>query len=222
MQVMQTMHTLPTTEFLTARQVQEMLRVDSSTIYRMAGDGRLPAIKVGNQWRFPADGIRRLLDQPIGGEVAPNCGVEVRRAHAILDVAAERLGVMMVVADLDGRPVTPVVNPSPWYADRADDPDVVADCVAEWKALGDDLDLAPRLKLGKFGFECARAFVRSGSSLVAMLLAGGVAPAGTDDPAFHQLDDGGRRHLLEAMPVVAELVHRCAVLPTLPDERNRS
>jgi excisionase family DNA binding protein len=34
---------------LTAQQVQDLLDVDASTIYRMAGDGRLPAVRIGRQ-----------------------------------------------------------------------------------------------------------------------------------------------------------------------------
>src|SRR5674476_1186761 len=46
---------------LTARQVQTMFGVDRSTVYRMAEDGRLPAIKIGRQWRFRPEEIERLL-----------------------------------------------------------------------------------------------------------------------------------------------------------------
>jgi excisionase family DNA binding protein len=50
-----------TQELLTASELQHLFDLDRSTIYRMAGDGRLPAVKIGRQWRFPADAIRRLL-----------------------------------------------------------------------------------------------------------------------------------------------------------------
>ena len=70
---MQNMHTgtLPKMQkgapnLLTAQQVQQMLEVDRSTIYRMAEDGRLPAIKVGRQWRFPAESIAELLTRRAG------------------------------------------------------------------------------------------------------------------------------------------------------------
>ena len=46
---------------LTARQVQTMFGVDRSTVYRMAEDGRLPALKIGRQWRFRPEEIERLL-----------------------------------------------------------------------------------------------------------------------------------------------------------------
>ena len=48
-------------DLLTAKQVQNTLHVDATTIYRMAADGRLPAVKVGRQWRFPAEGVQALL-----------------------------------------------------------------------------------------------------------------------------------------------------------------
>ena len=43
------------TEMLTAKDMQTLLQVDRSTIYRMAEAGQLPAVKVGKQWRFPGD-----------------------------------------------------------------------------------------------------------------------------------------------------------------------
>ena len=49
------------TDLLTTSQVQDKLRVDRTTIYRMVEDGRLPAIRVGKQWRFQEDAIERWL-----------------------------------------------------------------------------------------------------------------------------------------------------------------
>ena len=210
---MQTM----TTDLLTARQVQEMFRVDKSTVYRMAGDGRLPAIKVGKQWRFPADAIEEI----VGSRVEPLPGgmtVDVGPAEAVIDVMAERLGVMMMVADLEGHPLTRISNPCEWFREHADDPDVIRRCAEEWKALGDDIDLSPRLQRGQFGFECARAFIRHDASLVGMVLAGGIAPRGIDSPVLHRLDEAGRTRLLETLPMVAALIGRCALTST--DELN--
>ncbi len=48
-------------ELLTARQVQEILKVDRITIYRMLSDGRLKGVKIGQQWRFHARELNRLL-----------------------------------------------------------------------------------------------------------------------------------------------------------------
>ena len=45
---------------LTTRQVQDRLKVDRITIYRMLQDGRLRGVKIGQQWRFPEKEIERL------------------------------------------------------------------------------------------------------------------------------------------------------------------
>jgi len=43
---------------LTAEQVARYLRVDKFTVYRLITQKKIPAFKVGNQWRFK----RKLLD----------------------------------------------------------------------------------------------------------------------------------------------------------------
>lgn len=43
---------------LTAEQVARYLRVDKFTVYRLVAQKKIPAFKVGNQWRFK----RELLD----------------------------------------------------------------------------------------------------------------------------------------------------------------
>ncbi len=53
-------------DMLTAKDVQDLLQVDRSTVYRMAEAGRLPAIKVGKQWRFPAAQIEEWMTTQMG------------------------------------------------------------------------------------------------------------------------------------------------------------
>ncbi|TMA94661.1 MAG: helix-turn-helix domain-containing protein [Deltaproteobacteria bacterium] len=43
---------------LTAEQVARYLRVDKFTVYRLITQKKIPAFKVGNQWRFK----KKLLD----------------------------------------------------------------------------------------------------------------------------------------------------------------
>jgi excisionase family DNA binding protein len=43
---------------LTAEQVARYLRVDKFTVYRLIAQKKIPAFKVGNQWRFKQE----LLD----------------------------------------------------------------------------------------------------------------------------------------------------------------
>jgi excisionase family DNA binding protein len=186
---------------LTARQVQEILHVDRSTVYRMAESGRLPAIRVGGQWRFPAQRIQELA---VPAPTAP----DRRVAQVAVDIAADLLGVMMVVTDMDGRPVTRIANPCAPFIDRAGDPGLLRQCVAEWRRLADEVSLEPRFRLGEVGFECARVFVRSGRQLTGMVLAGGVAPIGVTDSDLYTLTDGDRDRVLRALPRIATAISR--------------
>lgn len=195
---------------LTARQVQRMLGVDRSTIYRMAQDGRLPSIRVGRQLRFPADQIAQLMEagpakrEPEGTELAAG----------VLTVAAELLGVSLVLTDMAGQPLTPIMNPPQWLLESADRPDVLPECFAEWGGLAQDRDLTPQWRTGPLGFDCARAFTREGSSLTGMVVAGGVAPEGAERPLLHQLSEAERGRVLAALPIVAAAIAH-------PDEGRR-
>lgn len=204
---------------LTARDLQDLLDVDKSTVYRMAGDGRLPAIKVGRQWRFPADSIEAMFGGAIAG-AAPSegrsPGLDLAVCAEIVDLVAASLGVMMVVTDVVGAPLTPIARPVPRLAGR--EPGILEECVSEWRALADDPDLVPRFRVGPLGFECARAFVRSGPSLVGMVLAGGIAAADDDAADLYRLDADRRRLVLDLLPRTAALIARVAVLS---DRRTR-
>jgi excisionase family DNA binding protein len=198
----------PATALLTAVQVGDLLGIDQSTVYRMAADGRLSAVKVGRQWRFPAGAVQDLLG---GSREGPLSGADRSRrdlpdvgaAAAATTVAAELLGLMMVVTDMQGRPLTPVANPCPRFALLADDRDAIQACATEWRALADELDLQPHFRPGAVGFECARAHIRRGDRLVGMVLAGGLAPEGEDDPDLYHLDAEARAAVLAALPRVA-------------------
>jgi len=194
---------------LTARQVQTMFGVDRSTVYRMAEDGRLPAIKIGRQWRFRPEEIERLLVASPGAAILNGTPPALpASAAAVVEIAADLLGVMMVATDMHGRPLTGVANPSRWFAARADDPASFADCVAEWKMLADEPDFEPQFRTGQLGFQCARAYIRSGTSLVGMVLAGGVAPPDKDSDELYNLDATQRGRVLAALPKVAAALTR--------------
>lgn len=169
-------------EFLTTRQVLDLIKVDKSTVYRMAEGGRIPAVKVGRQWRFPADQIREWLNgsqdvrgpEPVAPDAKLAVDIPVGALSSLLEVFSGLLGVMMVVTDMEGRPVTPVANPCGLMRAIGDDPDVVERCVQTWTAdEGNDLTL--QYIPTALGFECIHGYLRSGDRLLGMVLAGGVA-----------------------------------------------
>ena len=199
---------------LTAEQLGRALGVDRSTVYRMAEDGRLPAAKVGRQWRFRADEVARLLDLPTPlrprTDPSPPALPPAAIVQPLLDVVAPLLGVMIVITDMTGRPVTAVANPCPWFAERIDDAELLATCTEEWRELADDLHLEPHWRTGALGFDCARAFIRRGPRLTGMVLAGGVASNDDDHPELYHLDAAHRARVLTNLPVIAAAVSRLA------------
>ncbi len=46
---------------MTLEEVARYLRINKSTVYRMARDGTLPAWKLGNVWRFKKEAIERWI-----------------------------------------------------------------------------------------------------------------------------------------------------------------
>ena len=178
------------TEMLTAKEMQDLLQVDRSTIYRMAEAGQLPAVKVGKQWRFPGDQVEGWLKSQTTASspamasqpdvYAPNgdygSTLPLDCVQLIQDAFAEVLGVMLVVTDLDGQPITQVSNPFPLYDLLAKTENGHAICQESWRELGQAPALEPRFKPGFGGLLCARALVRLGNELKAMVVVFGVAP----------------------------------------------
>jgi excisionase family DNA binding protein len=60
-------------QLLTLEQVADYLNVDKFTVYRLLNQKKLPAFKVGNQWRFK----RRMIE----AWLMKNSNVEPRRSH---------------------------------------------------------------------------------------------------------------------------------------------
>ena len=50
-------------EFLTAEEVAEYLRLPLSTVYKLVQDKRLPGFKVGKHWRFRKDSFEKWIKE---------------------------------------------------------------------------------------------------------------------------------------------------------------
>jgi excisionase family DNA binding protein len=47
--------------FMTTKEVARYLRVDQYTIYRLVSQKKIPAFKIGNQWRFKRSILEKWL-----------------------------------------------------------------------------------------------------------------------------------------------------------------
>ena len=50
-------------KLMTLGEVADYLRLSKDTVYRMASTGKLPASKVGSQWRFRREDVDQWLEK---------------------------------------------------------------------------------------------------------------------------------------------------------------
>ncbi|MFA5867774.1 MAG: helix-turn-helix domain-containing protein [Actinomycetota bacterium] len=60
---------------MTVNELAKYLRLHEQTVYKMAKDGRLPAYKVGNRWRFKKDMIDSWLRDQRGADLLEPVGL---------------------------------------------------------------------------------------------------------------------------------------------------
>jgi len=48
---------------MTLEEVADFLRLSKDTVYRMANTGKIPASKVGNQWRFRKGDVEQWIEE---------------------------------------------------------------------------------------------------------------------------------------------------------------
>lgn len=182
-------------DLLTTRQVQKILRVDRTTIYRMVESGQLPGIRVGKQWRFAQADLEHWLQtqsaQP-GNNISPkptpsqatplpwgpadNDLLPLPYVQMLQDTFAEVLGVTIVVTDMAGHPLTHVSNSCGLYAFVLRDDEAITRCILDWQRLAGRIPLEPKFSPNDLGVLCARGLIRVGNELKGMVFVGGVAP----------------------------------------------
>lgn len=104
-------------DYLTTREVQDLLKVDRITIYRMVQDGRLRGVKIGQQWRFADEDVQRFIcglpvTAAVGDEPALNAGAfPVHCAQVIQDLFADLGQISSLIIDPEGHPLTQTSHP---------------------------------------------------------------------------------------------------------------
>ncbi len=102
-------------DLLTVRQVQEILQVDRTTIYRMLKDGRLSGVKIGNQWRFHRSQIDSLFEDESPKTNTDALSLEILPLtclQGMQNISAEAIGVSAVIVNAVGAPLTAPSFPS--------------------------------------------------------------------------------------------------------------
>jgi excisionase family DNA binding protein len=187
-------------DLLTTQQLQSLLMVDRTTIYRMAKRGDIPAIRVGNQWRFPKAEVEAWLSQRSGGDSPgptradrdqpadpvgqrsqspdPNDAdrlFPLECVQKIQDAFAEIAGVTVLVTDPHGTEITRVSNPSGLWEVATSSEAGAREYRALWQEMGADPTLQSRTRADGLGLLWARGLVRDGKEVKALALVGGIA-----------------------------------------------
>lgn len=135
-------------DLLTTHQLQELLKIDRVTIYRMLGDGRLKGFKVGGQWRFPRAEVEswirgRCFDlDSLTKDGAGKNGEQVSRILpltcilAVQSVFADAMGIGAVTTDVEGHVLTEVSNSCDFCQAILSSTEGKRRCSAFWKNLG--------------------------------------------------------------------------------------
>jgi len=168
-------------DLLTTKQLMERLSVDRTTIYRMLNDGRLPAVRVGGQWRFSRQAIDKWLNEPSETPKAmsePNVAappmdvLPVYCLQPIQEVFAQTSDVGATTTDLNGKPLTPVSNSCAFCNLILATEKGRARCAASWEKLADRTDKQPRLEKCHAGLTYARGRIVVQNHFLAMFFVG--------------------------------------------------
>lgn len=162
-------------EFLTTKQVQDLLKVDRTTVYRMLKDGRLKGVRIGQQWRFPLEELNSLLSKegsngsapvPVVTEILP-----VHCVQVIQDVFSDIAQVGAVTISPDGQQLTTISNCSDFCGLLLATESGRESCMASWTkttARGNGHS-TPSCHAG---LQCAGGRIEVGGRDVAVLIAG--------------------------------------------------
>ena len=163
------------TELLTSKQVQDLLQLDRTTIYRMLKDGRLSGVKVGSQWRFRRQEIDELLssaDTYDDSETIPSEVLPVHCIQSIQNVFAQIAEVGAVTTDRHGQPITEISHCTQFCKLMLGSPTGKQACVESWERLAENPDEGPRFAHCHAGLQYARGCIKVGNIPTAMIVAG--------------------------------------------------
>jgi len=59
-------------EIMTLEETAKYLKIGKSTLYKMTREGKIPAVKIANQWRFRKEDIDKWLQEIRNKEILSN------------------------------------------------------------------------------------------------------------------------------------------------------
>ena len=179
-------------DFLTTKQIQELLQVDRTTVYRMLSDSRLSGIKIGNRWRFYKAKVDDLLaDTPPTTEptpAPPATSFEVLPLtclQGMQSVAAEAMGIGAIITDTTGQPLTKMSHPCGFCQLIYGSEKGRAACLANYTQLANRAESAFPQNTCHAGLRCIAGEIKINGVKTAVFIAGQYKSSAQENHAQH-------------------------------------
>jgi excisionase family DNA binding protein len=127
-------------DLLTTRQVQDILKVDRITIYRMLQDGRLKGMKIGQQWRFSLREVERLLNshpQESSMQTGGDPTFPTHCVQTIQDLFSNVSQISALVTNRQGEPLTAISRSCDFCKLMLESPSGREACQETWKSIAE-------------------------------------------------------------------------------------
>ena len=163
-------------DLLTTHQVQDILKVDRITIYRMLQDGRVKGVKVGQQWRFARQEVERIMK---GEKPAEELGMQngdavfpVHCVQTIQDLFSDVGQVSAIVLDEQGEPVTDISRGCAFCQAILSSPKGRQACLNSWKKFAENSRQGSKFFTCHAGLQYIGAPITDQGQQVGVFLAG--------------------------------------------------
>lgn len=164
-------------KLLTTKQVQDLLKVDRITVYRMLNDGRLKGIKIGNHWRFAREEIGRFLGEPAEEEAVESNEVDLSDfptecVEKLQGVFAGILGVGAITVNLSGEAITEPVFSNRFCRLMLSNPSSKKACQESWRKIAMQATGNPKFHVCHAGLCYLRSPIKMDDKTVAYMVTG--------------------------------------------------
>jgi excisionase family DNA binding protein len=124
-------------DLLTSKQVQELLKIERITVYRMLNDHRLKGIKIGKQWRFPASQFENLQTfEKTKPEVNNSIALSqfpTHCMHTVQNLISDLRDIPTLIVDVNGNPLTETKHYCAFCKAIQSEDDGESGCLSSWK-----------------------------------------------------------------------------------------
>jgi excisionase family DNA binding protein len=211
-------------ELLTTKQLQQLLKIDRVTVYRMLNDGRLKGVKIGNHWRFPLSEIDRLMGEE--KETAePECSDKLLTdfptdcVQMVQEIFAGIIGIGAITVTLRGEQLTRPTYSNSFCKLMLSNPSGREACQASWRKIALRASGEPPFQTCHAGLSYKRSMINTNDRPTAWLIAGQFYIAAADqDKENERLEQLANKHNI-SLSRLAEAARKIPVLKRYQQEK---